>query len=423
MSGMYTNIANCRVCARPDPVEILAFGPMPLANALVPPSRLSEDEAKIPLTTLFCPECSLVQIRETVDPRILFPADYPFFSSISDAWLRHARANVLELVESRQLDASSLAVEIGSNDGYLLRNYRDCGVPTLGIDPASGPSATARRIGIPVRETFFGRACAESLVAEKLRADVIHANNVFAHVSDLSGVVDGIRLLLKDDGVAVIEVPYVRDLVDHCEFDTIYHEHLCYFSVSALSRLFERHDLVLVDVRRLSTYGGSLRLYVQRSGTPSAAVERLVAEEDAVGLRRLDYYQDFAARVKTIQATLKLLLESLKSEGKKIAAYGVAAKGAILLNSGAIDARLLEYAVDRNPQKQGKCMPGVHLPIYDPSKLLEVPVPDYLLLLAWNFKEEIMEQQLEFSMSGGRFIVPIPIPTIVTDARQGVIGS
>src|SRR5262249_39100784 len=235
---MYRDSMACRGCGSANRLEILAFGEMPLANALLTEAQLKETEARFPLTVLFCAACSLVQIRETVDPEILFPADYPFFSSVSDAWVRHARTNVLELVARRQLGSSSLAVEIGSNDGYLLRNYLERGISALGIDPASGPSAAAHRIGIPVREEFFGRACAESFAADGLRADVIHANNVFAHVPDLAGVVDGMGILLKDSGVAVIEVPYVRDLIDHCEFDTIYHEHLCYFSVTSVSQLF-----------------------------------------------------------------------------------------------------------------------------------------------------------------------------------------
>ncbi|MGH7446773.1 MAG: class I SAM-dependent methyltransferase, partial [Longimicrobiales bacterium] len=335
-----------------------------------------------------------------------------YFSSFSDAWLRHCRENTLELMETRRLGPSSLVVEIASNDGYLLRNYVERGIPVLGIDPAPGPAAAAREAGVAVHEGFFSRELAEKLAAEGTRADVIHGNNVLAHVADLQGVVDGIRTLLKDEGVAVIEAPYVRDLIDHCEFDTIYHEHLCYFSVTAVSRLFARHGLTLVDVRRLPTHGGSLRMYIQRSGTPSAAVEQLLSEERALGLDGADYYKDFAARVRGVQRSLSDLLRSLKSEGKRIAGYAAAAKGAILLNSSGIDGELLDYVVDRNRHKHGKYMPGVHLPIYDTSKLLEMPAPDYVLLLAWNFKDEVMRQQNEYRTKGGKFIVPIPTPQI-----------
>jgi len=414
---MYTSISSCRGCGHDSLLEVLAFGEMPLSNGLLSESQLSREEPKVPLTVVFCPACSLVQIRETVAPEILFSAEYPYFSSVSDAWVAHCRDNAVELMETRKLGPSHRVIEIASNDGYLLRNYAARGIPVLGIDPAAGPAAVARRNGIPTREEFFGRDMAEALSAEGIRADVIHANNVLAHVADLTGVVDGIRILLTDNGVAVIEAPYVRDLIDHCEFDTIYHEHLCYFSVTAISRLMARQGLVLTDVRRLTTHGGSLRLYVQRVGAPSPAVERLLNEEQKLGVDRADFYRDFAVRVRSIQTTLKALLESLKRGGQRIAGYAVSAKGAILLNSSGIDGRLIDYVVDRSPYKQGKAMPGVHLRVYDPARLLEAPVPDYLLLLAWNFKDEIMEQQEEYRKRGGKFIVPIPVPAIVADAR------
>jgi SAM-dependent methyltransferase len=412
----YIDTVHCRVCSRTDRVEFLKFPDMPLANALVAESELAEDERRFPLTVLFCPDCSLVQIRETVNPEILFASDYPFFSSVSDAWLLHARANALELTDRLQLGSSSLVVEIASNDGYLLRNYVERGIPVLGIEPASGPAAAARQLGIPVREEFFDQAVAQALADEGLSADVIHANNVLAHVADLSGVLDGIRILLRERGTAVIEVPYVRDLIERCEFDTIYHEHLCYFSVTALVRLFSEHGLTLVDVRPLPTYGGSLRLYVQRTGSPSTAVLQLLQEEEQAGLRRVGYYEDFASRVEKVQHTLRELLESLKNRGMRIAGYGVAAKATVLLNSAGISRPLLDYMVDRSAHKQGKYVPGLQLPIYPPRKLLDQPRPDYVLLLAWNLKDEIMRQQQEYRASGGKFIVPIPQPMIVDDA-------
>ena len=293
---MYSNTSTCRGCDSTDLREVLAFGEMPLSNGLLSDSDLKQKEAKFPLTLVFCPSCSLVQIRETVEPEILFSADYPYLSSVSEAWVDHCRANALELIEARKLGPSSQVVEIASNDGYLLRNYAERRIPVLGIDPVAGPAAVARKNGVPTREEFFGWRLAETLVAEGVRADVIHANNVLAHVADLGGVVKGIRLLLKDTGIAVIEAPYVRDLIDHCEFDTIYHEHLCYFSVTAISRLMARHGLVLVDVRRIPTHGGSLRMYLQRSGTPSTTVVELLKEEHDQGIDQIDYYEGFASR-------------------------------------------------------------------------------------------------------------------------------
>ena len=291
---MYKNIEGCRACGATDLVDILAFGDMPLANSLLSEPQLRVKEPHFPLTVVFCPACSLVQLRETVAAEILFPDDYPYFSSVSDAWVSHCRDNALELIETRQLGQSSLVLEIASNDGYLLKNYKERGIPVLGVDPAAGVAEVARKIGIPTRVEFFGRSVAEALAAEGVRADVIHANNVLAHIADLRGVVDGLRILLNDTGVAVIEVPYLRDFIDHCEFDTIYHEHMCYFSVTAASRLFARQGLMLTDVRRLPTHGGSLRMFVQRSGPPSGAVRRLLAEEEAIGVGSESYYQDFA---------------------------------------------------------------------------------------------------------------------------------
>jgi SAM-dependent methyltransferase len=415
---MFETTSGCRACGGTELVEVLAFGDMPHSDGLLTEAQLAEREPQFPLTLAFCPACSLVQIRETVDPGFLFGADYPYFSSFSDAWLRHCRENALELIEQRSLGSSSQVVEIAANDGYLLRNYAEQGIPVLGVDPAPGPVAAARKLGIPMREAFFGREYAESLAAEGIRADVIHGNNVLAHVADLLGIVDGIRILLKDDGVAVIEAPYVRDLIDHCEFDTIYHQHLCYFSVTAVSKLFASRGLVLADVRRLPTHGGSLRMFVQRTGTPSAAVQQLLSEEKALGLDRAEYYRDFATRVRSLIESLQALLGSLKAEGKRIAGYAAAAKATILLNAAGVDGKYLDYVVDRNVHKHGKYMPGVRLPIYDTTKLVETP-PDYLVVLAWNLKDEIMRQQQDYADCGGQFIVPVPNPQVVP-ARRAV---
>lgn len=285
-------------------------------------------------------------------------------------------------------------------------------MPVLGIDPAEGPARAAEAAGVPTRMTFFTRLLADQLVAEGLRADVIHANNVLAHVADTNGFVAGLGELVKRDGVVVIEVPYVKDLIDHIEFDTIYHQHLCYFSVTALDRLFRRHGLFLNEVRRLPIHGGSLRLYLEPRERVGASAAELLALEAEVGLDRVDYYLDFARRVEGVRGSLLALLRGLKREGKRVAGYGAAAKACTLLNVVGVGRELVDYVVDRNVHKHGRFMPGQRQPIYAVGRLLE-DQPDYCLLLAWNFADEIVAQQAEYLRRGGRFIVPIPEPRIL----------
>jgi len=403
---------NCRSCNSPDLTTFLSLGDMPLSDGLLRQEQLDRPEPRYPLEAALCGDCALVQILETVPPEVLFCDDYPYFSSFSDALLEHSRRNVHALIERRDLDPSSHVVELASNDGYLLQYYVERGIPVLGIDPADGPAKAAEKNGVPTMCTFFSRDLAVRLAAEGKQADVIHGNNVLAHVADLNGFVEGIGTLLKPQGVAVIEVPYVRDLIDHCEFDTIYHEHLCYFSVSALDHLFRRHGLFLNDVQRLSVHGGSLRLFVEPHENVAESVTTLLREEEQLGVRELRFYQDFASRVAGIRDGLAEILRDLKAQGKTLAGYGAAAKGAILINYVGIGDQLLEWVADRNVHKQGRYMPGVHLPIVDPSRI-DDEMPDYLLILPWNFKDEIMSQQAAFRERGGRFIIPIPYPEIV----------
>lgn len=409
---MNTSQTTCRICHSPDIRRVLSLGTTPLADGLRRQEQLSQPEPAFPLNLAFCERCSLVQLLETVSPEILFCQDYPYYSSFSPALLQHSQENALDLMRSRGLHAGSLVVELASNDGYLLKNFVEHGIPVLGIDPAGGPARAAQKIGVPTICAFFGERLAHELVDGGKAADLIIANNVLAHVADLHGFVEGIRTLLKNDGIAVLEMPYVKDLVDHCEFDTIYHEHLCYFSMTALERLFHMHSLFLNDVQHLTIHGGSLRIYVGKAEHPSPAARDLLQAEASLQVTRLAYYDDFAHKVGNIRNELRQLLEDLKSKGAHIAAYGAAAKGSTLINYCGIGKQLVDFVTDRNTHKQGWFMPGQHIPVVATEVLLE-RMPDYLLLLAWNFAEEILKQQEEYRHRGGRFIIPVPAPRVV----------
>jgi SAM-dependent methyltransferase len=401
------------MCGSTSLVPVLSLGQAPLANALLRADQLDAPEPRFALDAVFCPVCTLFQITETVPPETLF-RNYVYLSSFSDTAQRNARDIVSRTVTARGLGPGSLAVEVASNDGYLLVHYVERGIPVLGIEPAENIAPVAEARGVRTVCEFFGRDVAADLAARIGRADVIHANNVLAHVPDLNGFVEGLRLLLKDDGVAIVEVPSLRDMIERVEFDTIYHEHLCYFSLTALHRLAGRHELTIVDVEHLEIHGGTLRVTLQRSAArtpPSAAVDHMLAEERALGMDAPDYYRTFADRVDAFKAALLATVAQACAEGGRIAAYGAAAKGSTLLHACGIGAETIAFVVDRSTVKQGLFTPGSHLPIAAPERLL-AEMPRYTLLLVWNFADEVVEQQAEYRRRGGRFIIPSPEPRI-----------
>jgi SAM-dependent methyltransferase len=404
----------CRGCGAFDLQIVLSLGKMPPSNALLTEDQIAEPEPRYPLDLAFCSTCALAQITFSVDPAELFN-EYAYFSSYSTTMLAHAEQIVHRMIKELHLGPGTVAMEIASNDGYLLQNYVRSGVPALGIDPARNVVEAARARGVETLCEFFGEGLAEQLRVLGHRASVLHANNVLAHVPDLNGVVRGIGRLLAEDGIAVIETPYVRDLVERLEFDTIYHEHLFYYSLTALDRLFERNAVRIVDVQRISIHGGSLRVFAAPAATaptPRPAVAALLSEEAQLGLATLEYFEGFADRVAVLKRQLLSLLGQLKGQGHRIAAYGAAAKGTVLLNAFGIGTERLDFVADRSEYKQGRYMPGVHIPIVRPDTLLS-EMPDEVLLLAWNFADEILEQQADYRNRGGRFIIPVPTPALI----------
>ena len=411
-------ITQCRASGSTDLRSFLDLGITPLADALVKPENLDKPEHRFPLELVFCPESALVQITEDVPEDVLFDENYLYFSSFSDVVLKHSREHALGVIAEKGLDENSLVVELASNDGYLLKNFVEAGVPVLGIDPSPEPAKAANEIGVPTMVEFFGDDLAQKLVAGSegtagKKADVILANNVFAHIPDINDFTAGMKTLLADGGVIHIENPYVRDLIEHCEFDTIYHEHFYYHSCTSIDRQMRRHGLHLNHVEYFpKLHGGTLRWHCSHDEGRSEELQSYLDAEVAAGMDTFAYYEAFAERVQGVKRDLLALLGDLKAQGKRVAGYGAAAKGATLINYVGIGTDLMEFVVDRNVHKHGHHMPGTHQPVKDVSALVE-EMPDYVLLLAWNFKDEIMAQQAEYLAKGGKFIVPVPTPQIV----------
>ncbi|WP_417790204.1 class I SAM-dependent methyltransferase [Terasakiella pusilla] len=401
-------VNSCRACGSPLQAPFLDLGVVPLANNILRRDQLKCQEPKYALATTYCSNCSLVQLTENVSPKDMFE-HYVYRSSYSDTMLSHVRKLASELVVRERLNDKSLVVEVASNDGYLLKNYIEHGVPVLGIDPAANIAEIAEKeAGVPTLVEFFNKDIAQGLVNQGKQADIIHAHNVLAHVPDPNELIGGFSVLLKETGIAVVEVPYVRDLIEKLEFDTIYHEHYSYFSLIALNNLAIANGLIIKDVQRVEIHGGSLRVEFSKPNVvASPRVAEFLAEEQEAGIGDEGFYALFATKVAEFKQEFVKLLQSLKDEGASIAAYGASAKGSTLLSYTEIGPETLDFVADRSLLKQDHYSPGGHIPIVSTEEVLKQK-PDYLLLLAWNFADEIIAQQAGYSEQGGKFIVPLP---------------
>jgi SAM-dependent methyltransferase len=400
----------CRFCQAMLTQSFADLGMSPLSNAYLTAEQIRKMEPFYPLHAYVCEACFLVQLEEFESPENIF-SDYAYFSSYSDSWLRHAQ-DYASLVTNRfKLSPSSLVVEIASNDGYLLQYFKGGGIPVLGIEPAENVAEVARKRGIPTQVNFFGTKLAAHLNASGKQADLLIGNNVFAHVPDLNDFVAGMKAVLKPDGNITLEFPHLLKLMRNNQFDTIYHEHFSYFSFITAEKVLEQHGLRVFDVEELPTHGGSLRLFACHAANDEREVtknpERLRQEELASGLKMVATYTSFAEQVRETKRALLAFLIEEKRKGKSIVGYGAPAKGNTLLNYCGIGTDFLDYTVDRNPHKQGRFLPGTHIPILGPERI-EQTRPDYLLILPWNLKEEIMGQMGTIRQWGGKFIVPIP---------------
>lgn len=402
--------ARCRFCNSLLSHSLIDLGETPLANAYAAPENLSRPDAVYPLHVRVCGNCFLAQVDTAVPAQEIF-SDYAYFSSYAASWVEHARRYAQEMIARFSLNGASKVIEVASNDGYLLRHFAEAGIPVLGVEPAANVAAAAVALGIPTEIAFFGAGTARRLKAQGHLADLMAANNVLAHVPDLNDFVAGLGIVLKWNGVLTAEFPHLLRLMEETQFDTIYHEHYSYFSLASLERILAAHRLRVFDVERLSTHGGSLRVYICHAAAAheaGAALRDLRAEEKAAGIERLETYQGFAARVDRVKAALLDFLHDAKRQGKKVAAYGAAAKGNTLLNFCGVSRSDIDFAVDRNPHKQGRYLPGSRIPVLAPEALFEAK-PDYVLILPWNLAEEIRKDMAGIAQWGGKFVTPIPM--------------
>ncbi len=407
---------NCRFCSNKLTHLFVSLGPCPLSNSYLTQDQLNQMEPFYPLDVYVCERCFLAQLDEVVSAKDIFSSQYAYFSSYSKSWLEHCE-NYTELMVSRfGLNKDSFVVEIASNDGYLLQYFKQYNIPVLGIEPAANTAHAAREKGIETLEEFFGVQLAESLAKEGEKADLIIGNNVLAHNPNLNDFVDGLRILLKPDGVITMEFPHLLRLIEGNQFDTIYHEHFSYFSFYTVRNLFAAHDIVLFDVDEIPTHGGSLRIYGKHKEDGSKPitnrVEHLLEKEKSAGLLDLKTYYTFGEKVKTTKRKLLDFLIKVKISGKKVVGYGAPAKGNTLLNYCGVGVDFLDYTVDRSPHKQNKYLPGTHIPIKHPDKIKE-DKSDYVLILPWNIKDEIVEQMDYIREWGGKFVIPIPKVSVI----------
>jgi SAM-dependent methyltransferase len=405
----------CRSCSAPLSFIFIDLGTMPPCESYIGPEHTHEPQPVYPLRVFVCEACYLAQLEPLVSPQRIF-TEYAYFASYSDTWVGHAAAFTAGAIDRFRLGRQSFVVEVGSNDGYLLQHFVAAGIPCLGIDPAANVAAAARERGVTTEIAFFGKPLGRRLAAEGRRADLIVANNVLAQVPDLHAFVAGLRLLLKPGGVITIEFPHLLRLMAENQFDTIYHEHFSYFSFLAAERVLAQHRLRCFDVDKLATHGGSLRLYVchrdDAGNMPGRAVAEMRAEEHAARLDCLDTYSQFAERILQVKRDILRFLADAKNRGCRIAGYGAPGKGNTLLNYCGVGTDFIDYTVDRNPYKQGKLLPGSRIPVHHPDKIMETR-PDYVFILPWNLKEEVMEQMRGIRAWGGRFVIPIPRVAVV----------